>query len=360
MSLDITEDPLTKSHDNESLCYICGRTLKPEHFEEHVESIHAWNFLKKNKRKVGRKAKTQRPGKIPTISKQSRLLESFPVTFKAQRENQFRSERKMKRSNSLKKFLPKKKLFSSLKLSKKIVDELELSQNFIPQRTPLFLLHNKSKPFPKPENEKPGSSQSKTSGVEVKNLFLDVLAEAMNIERNQTDTSKFGSVFVNLSQALVSGACKASDLCFQIIASTARLKNSKSNTMVYSSQEYIFWEYISYIHKESSLRNLTGRKAFGLEKHGQAGTQDPIDLEFNLPIPSRTEREKNNQYRPVKMSPGCIQESLQSLKMENFKDLNLSIDEKHISSGMEMQVNETSVTILGDQEYFGTATANKA
>ena len=85
----------------------------------------------------------------------------------------------------------------------------------------------------------------------------------------------------------------------------------------------------------------------------EEGTQDPIDLEFNLPIPSRTEREENNQYRPVKMSPGCIQESLESLKMENFKDLNLSIDEKHISSGMEMQVNETSVTILGDQEYFG-------
>ena len=150
----------------------------------------------------------------------------------------------------------------------------------------------------------------------------------MEVERLQIDISKYGSIFVNLSQALVSGACKASDLCFQIAASTARLNNSKSNTMIYTPEEYQFWEYIGYIHKDSCLRDLTGKKAFGLEKRGNIGTQDPSDIEFNLAIPSKTEREKNNKSRPVKMTPGCIYESLKALKDENLTDLNISIDEK--------------------------------
>ena len=100
--------------------------------------------------------------------------------------------------------------------------------------------------------------------------------------------------------------------------------------MIYTSQEYDFWEYISYIHKESCLRDLTGKKAFGLHQVGSIGSQDASQIEINLAIPSRTEREKNNKSRPVKMNPGCIKESLEALKQENLIDLNMSIDEKHI------------------------------
>ena len=105
--------------------------------------------------------------------------------------------------------------------------------------------------------------------------------------------------------------------------------------MIYAPQEYEYWEYISYIHKESSLRDLTGKKAYGLHQSGSVGSQDPSQIEFNIAIPSRTEREKNRRYRPVEMKPGCIRESLAALKQENIKELNISIDEKHISSGIQ-------------------------
>ena len=340
-----------------TLCDICGQALKQVNLFEHIENIHG-QFRKKTKNLFNKRPKRKK-------RRQPQTFDCSPSIYKTIRENPFRSEIKIKKSNSLKKFLPKKKLFSSLKLCKDVVDEFEISQNFIPQRAPeLFSTVRKQLKSNQAENTKsnknspakPNSDYSDNN----QNKSLKVISDAMNIERSQIDTQKYGSIFVNLSQALVTGACKASDLCFQIASSMGRLKNSKSNSMVYSPDEYQFWEYIGYIHKESCLRDLTGKKAFGLDKIGNVGAHNPADINFNVAIPNRTNREKNNQSRPVKMTPGCINESIEALKDEKMKDLNLSIDEKHISSGVEMKIENNSITITGDQEYFGLATTNKS
>ena len=90
-----------------------------------------------------------------------------------------------------------------------------------------------------------------------------------------------------------------------------------------------------------------------MEREGEVGTQNPEDLEFNLAIPSRTERKKHNKHKPVSMKPGPIIESLEILKKESqLKIPNLSIDEKHLSSGMELKVKDGEISIQGDQEYL--------
>ena len=60
------------------------------------------------------------------------------------------------------------------------------------------------------------------------------------------------------------------------------------------------------------------------------------------------------------MKPGVIKESLNLLKSEpQMRNLNLGIDEKHLSSGVELTVKDETVSIDGDQEYFGAASTNK-
>ena len=190
-------------------------------------------------------------------------------------------------------------------------------------------------------------------------LLFDLI-QAIGIEKSKCDIKKFGSLFENLSQSLINGALTPDQLCFKIAASMARLKNTQSNRMVYSDAEYEFWEYINYLHGESTLRDLTGKKGFGLEKEGEIGTQNPEDLEINIPIPSRQERTKNIKWRPVVMKPGVIKESLDILNHEpHLKNLNLSIDEKHLSTGVQLTVKEDTIKIDGDQEYIGKATTNK-
>ena len=60
------------------------------------------------------------------------------------------------------------------------------------------------------------------------------------------------------------------------------------------------------------------------------------------------------------MKPGVIKESLDILNHEpHLKNLNLSIDEKHLSTGVQLTVKEDTIKIDGDQEYIGKATTNK-
>ena len=343
IKIDISSTVVENYQPSFQLCHVCGRTLKKSHLLEHIENLHlGWN--NRSRKRAQNKIRDKRfykQVKTPKEKKKPKLnFDWSPFTQKFIRENVFKSEIKVKRSHSFKRSLPKKKLFSSLKINKLTEDDFEISQNVIPQRKCIFSVKRQVKPKIKDslDNEQSKSNtKSKTSKSEDQTRLLDNLLKAIEIERSQIDTSKFGSIFVNLSEALVNGTCKASDLCVEIASSMARLKNCKSNTMIYTANEYQFWEYIGYVNKESCLRNLTGKKAFGLDKRGQLGSQDPSDLEVNLAIPSRTERERNNQNRPVKMTPGCINESLEALKNEGLNDLNISIDEKHVSAGIEMK-----------------------
>ena len=207
-------------------------------------------------------------------------------------------------------------------------------------------------------------SECKLAGSFIKEnpKLLEDIIKAIEIEREQVDVTKFGSLFQNFASAVVKGNMKASDLSFSIAASIARLKNVKSNTMLYSKQEYIFWEYIEDMHKPACIRDLIGEKGFGLQKEkGEMGSQNPCDINFNLAIPSKHERVKNNMYRPKQMRPGLIQESTNILMEDGMSDLNLSIDEKFLSSGCKIEIDEESRTVIkGDQEYFGVSTTYKS
>ena len=59
--------------------------------------------------------------------------------------------------------------------------------------------------------------------------------------------------------------------------------------MVYSEQEYTFWEFIENVHKEAVIRDLTGAKYFARNAvFDETGSQTPANIEVNIAIPSRT------------------------------------------------------------------------
>ena len=61
------------------------------------------------------------------------------------------------------------------------------------------------------------------------------------------------------------------------------------------------------------------------------------------------------------MKPGVIIESLETLEKECLIDLNLSIDEKFLSSGCQIKTDaEAGTDILGDQEFFGIQKSEKS
>ena len=96
------------------------------------------------------------------------------------------------------------------------------------------------------------------------------------------------------------------------------------------------------MYKPSCIRDLIGVKGFGLQQEtGDLGSQNPADITFNIAIPSKNERVRNNKNRPQKMCPGRIQQSIEAIEEEGLNDLNLSLDEKFISSGCEIGMDET-------------------
>ena len=360
----------------DSECYLCSECGK-----SFLNGITFDNHLSSHVR--GRKkVKGIRPSR--RLARKNIGFKCTTSIHKRINNHQFRSEFKYNKcvsSGENNKAVTKQLKFSSLcrKKIKSLNEANPDSQNYIPQaRVPLtvpletgldetsnqnYISTNRTldESIETGPNDDDMAALDKVKEFSILNskLLLDII-EAIEIEKRECDTKKFGGLFENMSQAMVKGSIKPKQLCYQIAASTARLVNTQTNRMVYSNSEYEFWEYINYLHGESTLRNLTGRKGFGLEREGEVGTQNPEDLEFNLAIPSRTERKKHNTHKPVSMKPGPIMESLEILKKEShLKTLNLSIDEKHLSSGMELKVKDGEISIEGDQEYFGKASTNK-
>jgi hypothetical protein len=358
------------------LCSNCGIVMKNERaLVNHMES-----HTKGRKKSKGTKIRVSRNHN----ERKRRSFKCSPFSRKVISAHPFSSEIKYPKGDYHRSNAVKRSLFSSLcaKRLKAIEQSHTESQNCIPQARICITLNaekidenpvnqnyielENSVPLELPAPKDDQFIDPKMHEEEIKTFvsknskFLWSLVQALKLEKSQFDVKKFGSIFVNLSEAMISGALQSDQLCYKIAASMARLKNSQSNAMLYTAEEYEYWEYFNYLHQEASLRDLIGKKGFGLEKSGEVGSQDPRDLEFNLAIPSRTERQKHNKHKRVNLTPGVIKESLDLLKMEpQMKNLNLSIDEKHLSGGMDLSINGDEIVITGDQEYFGTASTNK-
>ena len=189
LALDITID-ITSSLDEKSsqdfvtspdifLCQFCGHTIMEDNLNEHIQNKHdGWysQFYKKSKSKIKFVKRANKPTRKKVTKMKTKTFDISSSTYKAIRENPFRSEMKLKRNTSFKKYLPKKNLFSSLKMTKEVVDEFEISQNFIPQRTSSFSFPNQKRV--KYKQSKPADAHSLFS-AEPKKLENNSEAETL-------------------------------------------------------------------------------------------------------------------------------------------------------------------------------------
>lgn len=360
--IEVTSNEISCQHIPSYLCETCGQVYLSEmSLNDHLVKKHNKGRKRKQRKGFGRQNKGKNKTESCKISRKmwiksasSRIIRKKPDLV-TKRIRRCRSTG----SNSPEKTVPVKNI------------DWTLPQSNIVQGEPLDENSSESVKVEKPSFPENSHKNKEISDLESQIVqrfaeenptFLLDMINAVEIERRETNVSKFGSLFQNFSQALVQKNLKATDLCFSIASSIARLKNSKTNTMLYSNQEYIFWEYIEDMYKPSCIRDLIGVKGFGLQKEtGDLGSQNPADITFNITIPSKNERVRNNKNRPQTMRPGRIQQSIEAIEEEGLNDLNLSLDEKFISSGCEIGMDENNETkINGDQDFFGKATTRKA
>ena len=254
------------------------------HLNSHIKG-------RKKLKEVRKKYKDQLVRRIHKAQKPN-IFKCTTSILKRIKLHPFRSEFKYKKETLKSSKMPVRKLiFSSLccKKIKVLEQKVTVSQNVIPQARvsstsftesdvstpcnqnyiPLDCCDNNSAHFhDSPETDQIRDDEDsemeriKQFAEQNPKLLLDLM-HAISIEKSQCDTKKFGSIFSHLSQSLVTGALKADQLCYKIAVSIATLKNSQSKKMVYTPAEYEFWEYINYLHCESTLRNLTGKKGYG-------------------------------------------------------------------------------------------------
>jgi transposase-like protein len=243
----------------------------------------------------------------------------------------------------------------------KIVSSQSTSSSWCQNSDPFF-----SQVTSQPENGSEEAVVSKTPGsladewlsenrewVETNHFFLSKLRQVMKAEAIATDVASLGSLFTNWTDALYSGRCNFDHFSYLISASTGRIHNVNSNCMQYTKSEYQFWEHFHASHSSHPIRDLTGWKYWGAED-GQKKSVIPDELKINIAVPSLSAILANSVCRPKGIVPGIIPEALEAAKQSKMREVNLGLDEKFLSTGIEVNVDPSTleVTVKGDVHLF--------
>ena len=112
------------------------------------------------------------------------------------------------------------------------------------------------------------------------------------------------------------------------------------------------------MHGEGPIRTLYGQGNVGALEKGEIGSFSNETMNINFAIPSLRQRKKaSSSMTKFVVSPGFIEKSIEILVDEKMTLLNLGLDEKFLSEGIELVENilddgRTVFTSIGDVDYF--------